>query len=452
MNKYEKRADEIKKMFTFDQLQKAFYLTEHDENKMCELLNCTKNEIYRWIKLNNYEKYDLIPQKDVQEFRMKKARATSFDRYGTENPTGHPDIREKIKKTIAINYGQDYINVNQIPAVQKKKRITSYERHGVSHPSKLQEIKDKKRQTYNDKYGVSNPFLIGSASYVSKMEKEIVSYIKSIYHGEIKTNTQAIIYPFELDIYIPEHNLAIEFNGNYWHSAEVMSQNTNKTKREIRFYHQNKFRMCEEKNITLYSIWEYDWTRPMQNTIIKSQLRYLLHYRGKEYLKISAHKCELKRVSKIEARSFLNRYHIQGASQLYTQKDNEGNLLNFGLYYKDELMSLMTFGKWRRGRIAEYEIFRLCNKSDVTIIGGPQKMFNSFIKNIKPYSVGSYSSCSVGRGLFHEKLGFEFLRFTEPAYVRVNAKGEIKTLFSKDQTGYKIYTAGNKLWLYKNNE
>lgn len=427
-----------------------FYETEHSEEEMCKLLNCSRHEIYTWLKLNGHSKYDLISRKDIQDFRMKKAKETSYERYGTENPTGHPLIREKIKETLKTNYGSEYTNINQIPVVQERKRQLAYARHGVSHPSKLQEIKDKKLKTYLDRYGVSSPFQIYEPTYTSKLEKEVVQYIKSIYKGTVIENSQSIISPFELDIYIPEYKLAIEFNGNYWHSFENLSKNSNKTKREIQFYHQNKFKMCENKGIILYSVWEYDWLRDVKKAIIQSQLRYLLHYRGTNYIKISGHKCELKRVPKIEARNFLNKYHIQGASLLYTQTGSDNLPLNFGLYYRNELVSLMTFGKWRRGNIAEYEIFRLCNKFDTSIIGGPQKMFAAFLKIIKPKSVASYSSCSVGTGRYHEKLGFKFVRFTEPAFVKINPTGEIKTLFSKDKTGLKIYTAGNKLWFYLN--
>ena len=63
-----------------------------------------------------------------------------------------------------------------------------------------------------------------SNGYVSKLEKEILSYIKTIYNGVIEENITSVVPNenhrfFELDIYLSEINLAIDINGTYWHST-----------------------------------------------------------------------------------------------------------------------------------------------------------------------------------------------------------------------------------------
>jgi hypothetical protein len=58
------------------------------------------------------------------------------------------------------------------------------------------------------------------------------------------TNTRKIIPPFELDIYIPGTNLAIEFNGLFWHSQKD------------KYYHLNKTLRCREFGIQLFHIFE----------------------------------------------------------------------------------------------------------------------------------------------------------------------------------------------------
>ena len=98
----------------------------------------------------------------------------------------------------------------------------------------------------------------------SKKEKEIVDYIKSIYNGTITENNRSIIpsikndkFFMELDIYLPELNLAIEFNGSYWHSN---SKYVNKRGfKSIEEFHNYKTRICNEKNINLLHISEHDY-------------------------------------------------------------------------------------------------------------------------------------------------------------------------------------------------
>ena len=74
---------------------------------------------------------------------------------------------------------------------------------------------------------------------------EIVKFIKSI-NDEIQIiqNTKSIIYPYELDIYLPDYNLAIEYNSSYFHNKDNQIREKYKTE------------LCKEKGIELIHIWE----------------------------------------------------------------------------------------------------------------------------------------------------------------------------------------------------
>lgn len=63
---------------------------------------------------------------------------------------------------------------------------------------------------------ICNPYL----GRFSILEKQIVDYIKFLNIENIIENSKKIIPPLELDIFLPEKKLAIEFNGTYWHSTE----------------------------------------------------------------------------------------------------------------------------------------------------------------------------------------------------------------------------------------
>ena len=78
--------------------------------------------------------------------------------------------------------------------------------------------------------------------------------MKSIYDGPVVENDRKVIHPKELDIYLPEKNLAFEFNGDYWHSDEMI------VKRGMPItYHDDKFNACADRGIKLVYIWEHDW-------------------------------------------------------------------------------------------------------------------------------------------------------------------------------------------------
>lgn len=80
-------------------------------------------------------------------------------------------------------------------------------------------------------------------------EKELSNWVKSIYNGKVLENNRSLIYPYELDIYLPEINLAIEYDGLFWHCNYLKDDN----------YHLNKTNLCEERGVKLIHIFEDEW-------------------------------------------------------------------------------------------------------------------------------------------------------------------------------------------------
>ena len=103
----------------------------------------------------------------------------------------------------------------------------------------------------------------------------------------------------EIDIYLPDYNIGIEFNGNYWH-CEAESANT---------YHQNKSLLALLKGIFIYHIFEYEWNDENKKTKILNQIYNLLQLNTN---KVFARKCEVRLVSKKDKDIFLDANHIQG--------------------------------------------------------------------------------------------------------------------------------------------
>jgi hypothetical protein len=284
-----------------------------------------------------------------------------------------------------------------------------------------------------------------SNNSISKSEIKLQDFI-DLFNIKMDINNREILDGQELDIYIPSHNVAIEFNGLYWHNELYKDKN----------YHLNKTVECEKKGIQLIHIFEDEWL--YKQDIVKSRVKNIL---GLTENRIYARKCVIKDVSSKESKEFLNKNHIQG-------NINNSNV-RIGLYYNNELVSLMTFGSLRKsmGSVSvdgSYELYRFCNKLDSSVIGGADKLLKYFIKVYRPNKVISYADRRWSQGDLYEKLGFKFIANSKPNYFYVlNHKREgrfnyrkdilIKEGFDKDKSEhqimlgreiYRIYDCGAK--------
>ncbi len=240
---------------------------------------------------------------------------------------------------------------------------------------------------------------------VSKMEKEIVECIKGLGLG-VEENNTTVLGGKELDIYIPEKQIAIEFNGLYWHS-DLFKEDK---------YHLKKLEECEAKGIKLIQIFEDEWLNKQE--IVKSRLRNIL---GKIENKIYARNCVVKELDSKTVTKFLNENHLQGSV---------GSKIKLGLFYNEELVSIMTFGNLRKNlgqksKDDTFELLRFCNKLNVNIIGGASKLFKYFTSNYSCVSVISYADRRWGNGELYNTLGFKYIHNSQPNYFYVK-NGEVK--------------------------
>ena len=195
--------------------------------------------------------------------------------------------------------------------------------------------------------------------------------------------------------------LAFEFNGVYWHNELYKNKN----------YHLEKTEKCLKQGIQLIHIWEDDWNYKQE--IVKSMI---LNKLGKTHNKIYARKCEIKEINNNKLiKKFLDQNHIQGSI---------GSFIKMGLFYDNELVSLMTLGKKRKfmnssSKDGEWELLRFCNKLNTNVIGGASKLFKYFIKKYNPKEIITYADRSYSNGNLYKQLGFNFLHKTEPNYYYV---------------------------------
>lgn len=217
------------------------------------------------------------------------------------------------------------------------------------------------------------------STFIKELGVKVIDNCRSLFNGHK-----------ELDIYLPDYNLAIEFDGIYWHS----NINSN--------YHVNKTNLCESKGIKLFHIFENEWMNPTKREIWKS---IILNSLNKSRV-IYARKCEIRKV-KEGIKSFLNKNHMQG----FTPSE-----VNYGLYYQDELVSLMTFGKSRYDTSYDYEILRFCNVLNTRVIGGASRLLTHFMRDYQTKSIVSYANRRWSTGTLYESIGFKKVKVLPPSY------------------------------------
>ena len=228
----------------------------------------------------------------------------------------------------------------------------------------------------------------------------------------------------ELDIYFPDYKFAIEYNGVLWHSRGTSFPNNfkNFNKRHLL----EKTNECEKNNIQLYQIFDIEYNDPVKKEIWISMIKNRLGLSERIY----ARKCKILLPSKSEAKKFLNENHMQGG--------NVSNNLAFGLYYEDELVSLMTFGKSRFNKNYDYELLRFCNKRGIVVIGGASKLLNYFRKHYSG-SIISFANRRWSNGSLYESLSFNRLRISAPNHFYYKNGN----LFSRNS--YQKHKLANKL-------
>lgn len=151
----------------------------------------------------------------------------------------------------------------------------------------------------------------------------------------------------------------------------------------------------------LIHIFEDEWRDKKE--IVKSRISGLL---GKND-RIFARKCEVRQVDSKTTTEFLNDSHIQGACS---------SKYHYGLFYENELVSIMTFGKSRFAK-DEFELLRFCNRLYTNVVGGASKLLKHFLQDhpeIK--SMTSYADRRWSKGNLYESIGFEKVHVTDPAY------------------------------------
>jgi transposase len=237
---------------------------------------------------------------------------------------------------------------------------------------------------------------------ISNEENELLDFIRSIYPGEIQSSNRSVLNGKELDIYLPEFNLAIEYNELYSHCYKPHEKTESLIKGPN--YHLSKTVSCEEQGIQLLHVFSDEWK--LKGNIVRGMIRNKLGLNEKVY----ARKCDIIEVGVHEKNTFLNENHIQGEDK---------SRIKLGLEYDGELVCLMTFTKSRFNSDYDWELSRFCSKLGYNVIGGFSRLLKYF-RSQWPGSIVSYADRRYSMGNVYVVNGFKLIRINSPGYYYVD--------------------------------
>jgi hypothetical protein len=262
--------------------------------------------------------------------------------------------------------------------------------------------------TYNRKAGKGCP---KCSHNTSRAEIAILEYIQELLPNiEVKHGDKKLLNGLQLDIYIPEKQFAIEFNGIYWHSE---------ARGKTKTYHYDKWRNCKDKGVQLIQIWEDEWSRNPEQ--IKRMLAYKLGVTTES--KVFARKTAVTPISSAEARKFLNENHVQGyaSGSYYLGLRNKST---------EELIAVLVLKKEAGTNGTVLNIIRYATSANV--VGGFTKLLRSAEKTYRPASFVTFSDHCVSDGGLYRNNGFVDDKELPPDYMYV-LRGERKHKF-----GYRL--------------
>lgn len=398
----------------------GLYLTgEYTLEQLAQKYEVTVGKIrYSWRKYNLSTKLTKeaksksakngAAKRDIEKSN-KKREETVLDRYGVSNVSKAKDIQEKKEQTMLNKYGVkncNQVQLKNLDIINSKESLERWSDDFYKHNGKKPTRRDLScvvGWSFDDpaskiihQYKLENKFLWGS-SYLERNFEDIVR--KWGINYEIHNRT--VIAPFEIDFWFPEFRIGIEINDVASHNSDMPFMEGGVPKPSN--YHQEKAKKAIDANVRLLHLYEWE----LYDDKVMSFVKELFNMDNQT---IPARKTKLKEISKRTANYFLDKYHLQGKCS--------GNDINIGLFYNDDLVSVMTFGRPRHSNDYEWELLRYCSSCRVT--GGASKMFNFFmLKCNEGDRILSFQDMDKFSGNLYDKLGFEYEGYTKPSYTWV---------------------------------
>lgn len=383
-----------------------FYIDEnHTQKECCDYFQISKNKVIKYIHEFDCHKPKTLAMKGVKVTRThesyvlggKKSSETQKKNWKLKSQEEkdlwvkrcsniqlnlpEDKVQEMVQKRIATNSNKSQEEKDKIN--QKRKNSLLQYWKNLSKTDYQTKVKEKTDKTYNtclEKYGVPFACMREEARMHGNNSKPNKDFAKILDGLNISYKREFIIDKYSFDFRLG--NTLIEINPSITHNSTFSPFGHEPLSKD---YHFNKTKTAVENGYRCISVWDWDNLDAVLNLLTSS-------------ISVGARKCKIKEISFEESSKFISTYHVQG---------NAKSSIQIGLFYEDELVSVMTFGKPRYNKKYEYELIRYC--SCMKVIGGAEKLFNYFKTKYNPTSIISYCDLSKFNGSVYDKLGFSKL-------------------------------------------
>lgn len=325
---------------------------------------------------NTQQKYGVENISQLQSVKQKKYIKLKGRKYPQQSGKHH---HSRTKMT--TDQCQMLENIDQLyqKHIDKKIPITIFSKQIGLGPSTLRNIFLQ--------HGYKNQ--IFSNSY---QERTLAQFLES-FNIPFETNTRTILSKNkELDIYFPNHKLAIEINGLFWHNDQ----------KQPKYHLLEKTKEC--KNLGIHLLHFFDIELDEKFPIVASMIQNFLQINTK----IFARNCQIMEIDSKTAYNFYQQNHIQGG--VYSR-------FNWGLIHEHKLMACLSISPARYGTNNQiYELTRFCNKININILGGFSKLLKNAINTTTPQRLVSYCDQRFFTGNSYTQFGFNLDHTTNPNY------------------------------------
>lgn len=383
-------------------------------------INCIENDIKSYPKCKVCSNPVLYNRGKFSKYCSRKCQCNDV----RINPFTDESVKEKMKETYRKNNGKfpferksfqdEYARRKPTPESIKKAQETWMNRYGCKNPA-MRHIDSSVYELLNDKsylykrhvedkiplYVLANEMEVDPTTvtnYFSKhgiqarnhgesyKEQQLAKFIESL-GVDYYTRDTKIIKPYELDIVIPDHKIAVEFCGLYYHCEKFIDKN----------YHLKKLNMAENSGYRLITIFEDEWDYNQDKVEL-----YISHQLGFTQEKsVYARKTKVYKVSTEMADIFFNEHHLQGAGK-YS--------ICYGLYSNNELVACMGIKNLSNG------VFDINRYASNNVVGGFSKLLSAFKKDYDWNKIITFADRRFSNGDLYNKNGFELVKVVPPSY------------------------------------